>query len=131
MQICYMHYLDESNTHFLKQKMQRELKKVNGAETRLKVVGCAMIIAFNNINMLYAATSLDAWKSKIDAKGKMILSMIQWVGYWLALISCAAELIKGFRKQDISAILSIVIRYAIYYGILINLPWLFDLLDFE
>lgn len=127
MQVCYIPAKKYSSNNFLKSQMKRELAKFKDEKTKLKVAACTMAIAVSQVNLYAKELNLEKWKTNLDTKGNQILDIIQTVGYWIAIIAAAIDIIKNFRKQDIAGLFAVAFKYAALFGLLNGLPWFFEL----
>lgn len=129
MQICYIPPKEKySRNDFLKSQMKRELAKFKDEKTKLKIAACTLAIAISQVNTYAKDLDLDKWKSNLDSKGNQILGIVQIVGYWIAIIAAAVDIIKNFKKQDIAGLFAVAFKYAALFGILKGLPWFFTLI---
>lgn len=136
MQICYIPPKEKySSCDFLKFQMKRELSKFKDEKTQIKLASCMATIALANINTYANTMNIETFKVRVNSKGNQILSLIQIVGYWIAIVAAAIDIIKNFRKQDIAGLFAVAFKYAALFGILKGLPWFFqligDLFDME
>lgn len=136
MQICYIPPKEKySSTDFLRTQMKRELSKFKDEKTQIKLASCITTIALTNINTYANTINIETFKVRVNNKGNQILSLIQIVGYWIAIVAAAIDIIKNFRKQDIAGLFAVAFKYAALFGILKGLPWFFqligDLFDME
>lgn len=136
MQIYYIPPKEKySSTEFFKSQMKRELAKFKDEKTQIKIAVGIVTIALAKVNTFAKDINLDKWKGNLDYKGKQILSIVQLVGYWIAIIAAAVDIIKNFKKQDIAGLFAVAFKYAALFGILKGLPWFFqligDLFDME
>lgn len=128
MQICYIPPKEKySRNNFLKAQMRRELAKFKDEKTKLRLLVCTMAIAVSQVNAYANELNLEKWKTNLDTKGNQILDIIQTVGYWIAIIAAAIDIIKNFRKQDIAGLFAVAFKYAALFGLLNGLPWFFEL----
>ena len=127
MQICYIPAKKHSHNDFLKSQMKRELAKFKNEKTQIKVATCMFTIAVANVNTFAKEVNLNKFKHNLDEKGNQILGIIQVVGYWIAIIAAAVDIIKNFKKQDIAGLFAVAFKYAALFGLLNGLPWFFEL----
>lgn len=128
MQICYIPPKEKySRNNFLKAQMRRELAKFKDEKTKLRLLVCTMAIAVSQVNAYANELNLEKWKTNLDTKGNQILDIIQTVGYWIAIIAAAVDIIKNFKKQDIAGLFAVAFKYAALFGLLNGLPWFFEL----
>lgn len=128
MRVYYIPAKKYSSNDFLKSQMKRELSKFKDEKTQLRLAVCMMTIAIAHINTYAKDLNLNKWKSNLDAKGNQILDIIQTVGYWIAIIAAAIDIIKNFRKQDIAGLFAVAFKYAALFGLLNGLHWFFQLI---
>lgn len=136
MQISYISPKEKySSTNFLKSQMKRELSKFKDEKTQIKLTSCVATIALANINTYANTMNIETFKIRVNSKGNQILSLVQIIGYWIAIVAAAIDIIKNFRKQDIAGLFAVAFKYAALFGILKGLPWFFqligDLFDME
>jgi len=65
---------------------------------------------------------------KIDKAGNTILALCRNLGYWLCIIMCTLEVLRNLMQGDTRGIARIISKYAMGFGTLYFLPWLFDLI---
>lgn len=65
---------------------------------------------------------------RVDEVGRTFLAIIQKVGYWVCLIMAIKEILSEVVKGSTRGIGSIVVKYALAFGTLFALPWIFDLI---
>ncbi|MDF2612853.1 MAG: hypothetical protein K0S71_639 [Clostridia bacterium] len=92
------------------------------------IVGGATFIMLCNLNMLQAKLNVSDFTNRVDEKGNEILSLIQIIGYWAAIIFAGIDIVKAFKKQDLAGITAIAVKYALAVGILYGLPDIFDMI---
>lgn len=128
MQICYIPPKEKySSDNFLKTQMKRELAKFKDEKTQIKLASCMITIALANINTYAAKLDIETFKTRANSKGNEILSVVQIVGYWIAIVAAGVDIIKNFKKQDIAGLFAVAFKYAALFGILKGLPWFFEL----
>ncbi|MBE6021697.1 MAG: hypothetical protein E7231_00525 [Cellulosilyticum sp.] len=128
MQICYIPPKEKySRNNFLKSQMKRELAKFKDEKVQLRIAACMITIAVSQVNLYAKDLNLEKWKGNLDKKGTQILDIIQTVGYWIAIIAAAVDIIKNFKKQDIAGLFAVAFKYAALFGLLNGLPWFFEL----
>lgn len=128
MQIYYIAPKKYSSNDFLKAQMKRELAKFKDEKSQIKLASCMIAISLSQINTYANTMNIEEWKANLDYKGNQILSLVQAVGYWIAIIAAGIDIIKNFRKQDISGLFAVAFKYAALFGILKGLPWFFELI---
>lgn len=72
--------------------------------------------------------SENVYAANIDIAGNKILGICRNIGYWMCLIMASIEIIKSLMQGNTKGITSIIAKYAIGYGSLFLMPWLFDLI---
>jgi hypothetical protein len=107
-----------------KEYMEIAAKRIN-SNTRFKrtfvfLVGSLMYCQ----NVLAQGADL----SKINNGGHTILNIIQSIGYWIAIIMAAQEIIKNLMQGDTKSTGKSIMEYSLGYGSLYLLPWIFDLI---
>ena len=129
MQICYIPPKEKyCSNDFLKLQMKRELAKYKDEKIKLRIAACVMTIALSQVNVYAKDLNLEKWESNLDYKGNQILGIVQLVGYWIAIIAAAVDIIKNFKKEDIAGLFAVAFKYAALFGILKGLPWFFQLI---
>lgn len=129
MQICYIPPKEKySSTDFLRAQMKRELSKFKDEKTQIKLASCMITIALANINTYANTLDLEKFKGKLNSKGNQLLSIVQLVGYWIAILAAGIDIIKNFKKQDIAGLFAVAFKYAALFGLLNGLPWFFELI---
>ncbi|MBN1050302.1 hypothetical protein [Clostridium botulinum] len=65
----------------------------------------------------------------VDNLGNTFLSIIQRVGYWIALLSALAEIVKTAMRggNNTAEVGKIIMKYLLIYASLYLMPWLFGL----
>jgi hypothetical protein len=76
-------------------------------------------------NCFYVQT---VYAANIDAAGQKVLGVCRNVGYWVCLIMATIEIIKALMQGNTKSITPIITKYAVGYGALFFLPWIFDLI---
>ena len=120
IEICYIPY-----TKSQYQIAKEELTKVKLSEIKNIMIGASFIMA-TTVNMLYAKINVTNFTAKIDTEGYKVLGMLQAIGYWAAIVFAGVDVIKNFKKQDISGIVSTVLKYFVAVSLLYGLPDIFD-----
>lgn len=104
--------------------MEQFSKKINSnfklKKTFIFVVGSLMYCQ----TVLAQGTSLG----KINKGGLTILGLMQDIGYWIAIVMAAMEIIKNLMQGDTKSTGKSIIKYSLGYGSLYLLPWIFDLI---
>lgn len=121
IEVCYIPY-NKSQYQLAREAMA----KVTVEEAKSIIIGATFIMA-TTANMLYAKINVDDFTNKVDTEGFKVLKMIQSVGYWAALVFAGIDIVKNFKKQDISGIIATALKYAVAVAILYGLPDIFDL----
>jgi hypothetical protein len=127
MQICYCTYKNNLRQIELRNLARKEFKRIETKEIQKIVVG-ATIIMLGSLNTLQAKMNVLNFTKRVDTKGYEILSLIQIVGYWAAIIYAGIDMVKSFKKQDIAGLIAIAIKYAFGVGFLYGLPNIFDMI---
>lgn len=97
--------------------------KINKNENLRKV------IVFSIASLMYCKEVYAADPNgKIDKAGMVILGLCRKFGYWACIAMCALEIIKSLMSGDTKSISKIISKYAVGFGALYFLPWLFDLI---
>lgn len=108
---------------------KRELLKINSLRRRFGTAIAFATIAVSNINMIMAQSiSVEEFTTRVDEKGMQVLTLLQSIGYWAAILFAAVDIIKNIKKQDTAGIVAVVLKYVTIYGVLYALPWIFDLI---
>lgn len=104
----------------------------------LKVASSLVSIALFNMNTIYAATgesplhgsnnSATEVVARLDDAGFEVFRIGCRIGYWAALIMAVWEIIKCIKDGDTNAIWGVIAKYALAFGALYMLPWIFDLI---
>lgn len=76
-------------------------------------------------NCMYTQT---VYAANIDAAGQKVLDVCRNVGYWMCLIMATIEIVKSLLQGNTKSITPIITKYAVGYGALFFLPWIFDLI---
>lgn len=81
-------------------------------------------------SLMYCQTVLakGADLAKINRGGLTILGVIQNIGYWIAIVMAAMEIIKNLMQGDTKSTGKSIMKYSLGYGSLYLLPWIFDLI---
>lgn len=104
--------------------MEQFAKKINSnfklKRTFIFVVG----------SLMYCQTVMAkaADLGRINKGGLTILGLMQNLGYWIAIIMAATEIIKNLMQGDTKSTGKSIMKYSLGYGSLYLLPWIFDLI---
>lgn len=121
IEVCYIPY-NKSQYQLAREAMA----KVTLAEAKNIIIGATFIMA-TTANALYAKFNVDNFTNKVDEKCSKVLIALQTIGYWAAIVFAGIDIVKNFKKQDISGIVSTVLKYFVAVIILYGLPDIFDL----
>lgn len=122
IEVCYIPY---NKSQY--QIAREEMAKVTLREAKNVIIG-ATFIMLTTMNQLHAKLNVEDFGRKLDTECIKILSLIQIVGYWMAIIFAGIDIVKNFKKQDIAGLLSTCAKYGVSVGILYGLPTIFDLI---
>lgn len=114
----------KSPSKIQKEYMEIAAKKING-NTRLKR---SFIFLVGSLMYCQNVLAKGADLTRINKGGLTILSVIQGVGYWIAIIMAAQEIIKNLMQGDTKGTGKSIMKYSLGYGSLYLLPWIFDLI---
>lgn len=121
IEVCYIPY-NKSQCQLAREAMA----KVTLAEAKNIIIGATFIMA-TTANALYAKFNVDNFTNKVDEKCSKVLIALQTIGYWAAIVFAGIDIVKNFKKQDISGIVSTVLKYFVAVIVLYGLPDIFDL----
>lgn len=121
IEVCYIPY-NKSQYQLAKESMA----KVTVAEAKNIIIGATFIMA-TTANALYAKFNVDNFTNKVDEKCSKVLIALQTIGYWAAIVFAGIDIVKNFKKQDISGIVSTVLKYFVAVIVLYGLPDIFDM----
>ncbi|MBS5317430.1 MAG: hypothetical protein KHY44_13720 [Clostridiales bacterium] len=121
IEVCYIPY-NKSQYQLAREAMA----KVTLAEAKNIIIGATFIMA-TTANALYAKFNVDNFTNKVDEKCSKVLIALQTIGYWAAIVFAGIDIVKNFKKQDISGIVSTVLKYFVGVIVLYGLPDIFDL----
>lgn len=121
IEVCYIPY-NKSQYQLAREAMA----KVTLAEAKNIIIGATFIMA-TTANALYAKFNVDNFTNKVDEKCSKVLIALQTIGYWAAIVFAGIDIVKNFKKQDISGIVSTVLKYFVAVIVLYGLPDIFDL----
>lgn len=105
---------------------KKEMAKLTIKEVNSILVGSTFIM-ISMIQQTHAEMNLDKFTARVEAQGNKILTLIQLVGYWAALVFAAIDIVKAFKKQDVAGLIAIACKYAVAVAILYGLPTIFDI----
>lgn len=108
--------------------VQKELHKVKSLKKKTSLACALVTLSLTQINTYASDLNIDQFTSQVDAKGLQLLSLIQALGYWAAILFAGIDILKNLKKQDTPAIIAVVLKYVTIYAILYALPWIFDLI---
>lgn len=77
--------------------------------------------------VLAADTTVEAVK-RLNTAGNTLLSVMQTIGYWVALLMCIIEILKTLSSGDTKSIGRIIVKYLMAFAGIYVLKWLFDLI---
>ncbi|OSA92544.1 UNVERIFIED_ORG: hypothetical protein B2H93_14380 [Clostridium botulinum] len=123
----HVQYLDWKNNY----KSTLDIKLENLGIKNSKKLKKQLIAGFGTTlflinNPIYVfAVDLGA----VDNLGNTFLSIIQRVGYWIALLSALAEIVKTAMRggNNTAEVGKIIMKYLLIYASLYLMPWLFGL----
>lgn len=121
IEVCYIPY-NKSQYQLAREAMA----KVTLAEAKNIIIGATFIMA-TTANALYAKFNVDNFTNKVDEKCSKVLIALQTIGYWAAIVFAGIDIVKNFKKQDISGIVSTVLKYFVAVIVLYGLPDIFDM----
>lgn len=121
IEVCYIPY-NKSQYQLAREAMA----KVTLAEAKNIIIGATFIMS-TTANQLYAKFNVDNFTNKVDEKCSKVLIALQTIGYWAAIVFAGIDIVKNFKKQDISGIVSTVLKYFVAVIVLYGLPDIFDL----
>lgn len=121
IEVCYIPY-NKSQYQLAREAMA----KVTVAEAKNIIIGATFIMA-TTANALYAKFNVDNFTNKVDEKCSKVLIALQTIGYWAAIVFAGIDIVKNFKKQDISGIVSTVLKYFVAVIVLYGLPDIFDM----
>lgn len=135
MQICYIPIKNEYQV-YAERKLSKELSKVKDHNTRNRLIACVMLIAANSIKTLAEEVAketadkaedlaIDVFEASLNEAGGKVLRLIQVTGYWYAIFAAGIQVIRHVHNEDISGIVTIIVKYALMYSVLHMLPWIF------
>lgn len=105
-------------------ELERKLKRKNLLKKVVFVLAC-LLIAQHAQEVL--ATTVDNTLS-LDKVGMKILGICRKIGYWVCIIMCVLEIIRTLMQGDTKSIYKIIAKYALGFGALYFVPWIFDLI---
>lgn len=115
MQICYI--APKQSKYIYDQEISFKITDAN----RLMKVACGLItMALANIN-IYAKGS-KAILDKVDATGWELFGIAKGIGFWGAVLLMVVDIIKSIKKEDISGIIRICVKYSIWYATIYFAP---------
>jgi hypothetical protein len=94
----------------------------------LKKSSIILSVCILNISKALATEQEKDPMAKLDEAGDKILKYTQNIGKWICIMMCVFEILKKVKDGDTNAIWGIIIKYAIAYGSLYAIKWLFDLI---
>lgn len=121
IEVCYIPF---NKSQY--QIAREEMATVTLSELKSIVVGASFLMA-TTVNMLYAKVNVNNFTEKVNTEGFKILNMMQTIGWWAAIVFAGIDVIKNLKKQDISGIISTVLKYFVAVVVLSGLPDIFDL----
>ena len=93
-------------------------------DTRLTKITVFVIASTNFMIKVSAETNA---LTRIDNAGNVFLEIIQSIGYWLCIIGCIMEILKGLMNGQGKDAGRIMLRYLLIFSALYLMPWAFDL----
>lgn len=103
-----------------KENILKRSQLINTLKISTTILGAMMF----DIQKIYASDTTF----KLDRAGNQVLVILQRIGYWGALIMAFWEVIGCIKDGDVNRVWGIVVKYAMAYGTLFTLPWIFDLI---
>lgn len=95
---------------------------------RDKKLKAMVVFVLGNLMYVQNALAVGGDMKKIDLAGFTILGICRRIGYWACIIMCVVEIIKALMHGDSKSITKIIAKYALGFGTLYFVPWLFDLI---
>lgn len=117
------------------EKTYKDIEIENGLESlatkiinddRLRRMTVFVIAGLNYASEVLADTSQAV--AKINTAGNMFLSVFQTLGYWLCLIGCIMEILKGIMNGSSKDIGKVMLKYLLIFAALYLMPFAFDLI---
>lgn len=127
MQVCICKYkestynLDERYNKLVNKYENKNILKFKINDTYKFIVTCQSVlgVCIANIQTCQASTGIVA---KVDAKGWELFGICKGVGFWAAVIFMVIDIIKSVKKEDISGIIRICIKYSVWYATIYFAP---------
>ena len=118
MQICYMSYKPSR----YKSNLTKKEKKV------LVTISSAIAVCSYNVNLYAKELTTAEITNKVNGLGFELIGIAQLLIYWITSLCALVDIAKSVRKQDISGVVAIVIKYGAMMGAGYAMPWLWDII---
>lgn len=122
LQVCYIAPVPSRYIPVNYRKMNVNYSKF------IKVASGILAVALTQINIYASELNTDKALSKLDVAGFEMLKVGQRIGYWVCIVMAIMEIIKSVKDGNANAFWGIIIKYAMAFGSLYMLPWVFDLI---
>ena len=89
------------------------------------------IIMLSNNNIAYASNTLNVTTSitKINQIGKLMLDISRNIGYWVCILKCVTDSIKGAMcHKENSEIFKTIFKYVLIFSTFYFMPSIFDMI---
>ena len=107
-------------------KLDKMIEQLKRNKKKYLLVVIMIAITFNSTTLIAFANgaSLDS----INKAGMTILELVREVGYWVCIIMGAKDIITNAMRGHIDRIGTVITMYALAFGALFFLPWIFDII---
>lgn len=104
------------------QELTRKEKKV------LVSISAAIGICWYNVNLYAKELNIGEVKGKLSSVGMPLIELAQLFIYWITLLCALIDIAKSIKKQDVSGVVAIVIRYGSMLAAGYAMPWIWELI---
>lgn len=118
MQICYMKY--KPNQYITQEEKFIEFK-IKDCRRFLTTASTLLGVALFNVQKCYALGGEEILK-RVDYVGWDLFGIAKGIGFWGAVLFMVIDVIKSIKKEDISGIVRIAIKYSVWYAVIYFAP---------
>lgn len=129
MEITYFYYNEKGFINNFKKNRElyaEEFAKFINSDNKLRTL-TTFVIA-NGLMLQKALASTNDAISKIDIAGNTFLGITRSFTYWLCIILCIIDIIKGLMQGDTKSIGKTIFKYTLVFATAYFLPWLFNII---
>lgn len=116
MQICY---IPPKQSKYVQIEDKELTFQIRDCHRFMKYMAGLLGLAITQINTYADTTEI---LSKVNATGLEAFGICKGLGFWGAVILMVIDIIKSIKKEDISGIIRICIKYSVWYATIYFAP---------